>query len=271
MESSSQNNPSNNLESKAIGTSSSSGDGKGADTYPQEAPSSNTTPESIAETSTQATYKSKDGLIRMLLQTATPSIPTQQQGSTSNQGKILTARNEKSSELRMHEGRIGHYNNGHVTQPHPTAVLPLPRTPIQVTPNSHVTNLARPLTTLPINLGELAPCSNASNGNPLSTENSPNVGSPRPTKSDIETSASTTKHGCINIVTSSISSKLVPSILSTAVPTSANKFSKQPAENINVHDENPTKFIYQISESVSYQKYLHQRTRFQSYQYNSIL
>ena len=91
MESSSQNNPSNNLESKATGTPSSSCDGKGADTYPEEAPSSNTTPESITGASTQATYKSKDGLIRMLLQTATPSIPTQQQGSTSNQGTILTA------------------------------------------------------------------------------------------------------------------------------------------------------------------------------------
>ena len=87
---------------------------------------------SVTGTATSpANYKTKDGLIRMLLQTATPAGSLQQRYHV-NQEKPSAESIQGTSEIKIHGGILGHYNNGHVTQPHPSAIQPLPKASVQL-------------------------------------------------------------------------------------------------------------------------------------------
>ena len=204
----------------------------------------------------QANYKTKDGLIRMLLQTATPSITPQQHRYLSNQEKNTPGGTESSMELKMHGGSIGHYNNGHITQPHPSAVHPLPRTPVQINSSSITKNLLGHIgspTILTNPIDSTSGCNSEPNTGSSQTITS-NTISPHLMKIDIQGQSSITRIlGSSNAITSPIFSEKPASSSVPPSVTQANYSNTLRSSDINakLHDEAPYRFIHQISEFVS--------------------
>ena len=206
----------------------------------------------------QASYKTKDGLIRMLLQTATPTIPPPQQ-YISNQPKQPRDGMQNSSQLKIHGGGIGHYNNGHITQPHPSAIHQLPRTPVQLTQSSVTSNFTGQLASpsLSANHSQSAAANNMSACGSSQT-NSPNETSSHSIKMDLHDHGTSTKTSVSHVVSSSIiGEKLVSAVLPSVVSSSlTNNACPSSDGNVIVLDEGPSRFIHQISETVIIAKIL---------------
>ena len=201
-------------------------------------------------TTTPANYKTKDGLIRMLLQTATPSGPLQQQRYHVNQEKPSAEGIQGTSEIKIHGGILGHYNNGHVTQPHPSAIQPLPKVAMQL--NSPVgTNL----------LGQLVSQSVAASQGEAegATSNSMSAaGSLQGSTSHIVTSHSVKidmKSQALNRASGSNAMPMSEKVLSVIAPSTVTpsitcETSSSSDGKGALHDETPFRFIHQISELV---------------------
>ena len=192
-----------------------------------------------------ASHKTKDGLIRMLLQTATPSTPQQQRQMV--QGKQSDDSVQSSSELKIHGGIIGHYNNGHITQPHPSAIHPLPKQPAQLVSGTGVKNSLSQMTTKHFTISQTG-AGTLSTNLPVSVTSQINTASSAThnLKADMQGTAST--------MANPIGGNLIGSVIRERIvsPNSIAPVDKREkiAEKVTLHDEIPFKLIHQISEQV---------------------
>ena len=193
---------------------------------------------------TPASHKTKDGLIRMLLQTATPSTPQQQKQIV--QGKQSDDAVQSSSELKIHGGIIGHYNNGHITQPHPSAIHPLPK-PAQLVSGTGIRNPLSQMTPKHFTISQTG-AGTLTNNLPVSVTSQINLPSSATNnlKVDMQATAST--------MASTIGGNVIGSVIREKIvsPNSIAPGDKREkiAEKVTLHDEIPFKLIHQISDQV---------------------
>ena len=194
---------------------------------------------------TSASHKTKDGLIRMLLQTATPSTPQQQKQIV--QGKKSDDAVQSSSELKIHGGIIGHYNNGHITQPHPSAIHPIPKQPAQLVSGTGIRNPLSQMTTKHFTISQTG-ASTLTNNQPVSVTSQINMPSSAThnLKVDMQATASTMANTIGGNVIGSVIREKIISPNSIAPGDKREKI----AEKVTLHDEIPFKLIHQISEQV---------------------
>ena len=191
---------------------------------------------------TQATHKTKDGLIRMLLQTATP-----QQQKQIVQGKQSDDAVQSSSELKIHGGIIGHYNNGHITQPHPSAIHPISKQPAQLVSGTGIRNPLNQMTTKHFTISQTG-AGTLTNNQPVSVTSQINMPSSAThnLKVDMQATASTMANTIGGNVVGSVIREKIISPNSIAPGDKREKI----AEKVTLHDEIPFKLIHQISEQV---------------------
>ena len=188
-------------------------------------------------------YKTKDGLIRMLLQTATPTIPPPQQASSNNLKTSRDMVQNNTQELKIHGAGVGQYNSGHITQPHPTAIHHVLRTPAQMSPANAVGH----------NLGQPVKANNIVSVSDSSQTNSSHTVLSHPMKIDLYGHGMSNKTSATaNVAVSSVSGKSVSAVYPLAVAQSlTNTTSITPPDgSVAILDEAPSSFILQISETV---------------------
>ena len=202
---------------------------------------------SLSET---PTHKTKDGLIRMLLQTATPST-LQQPKQVVTHGKQSVDTIQSSGELKIHGGILGHYNNGHITQPHPSAIHPIPKQAVQLASGTDARNPLSQMTNKHFTINQGGTGAFISNLPVTSTSHCSLPGSStHNVKIDMQGSGPTiTNAGGSHVVASVIRDKLA-SPNSTATGETCETI----VEKVTLHDEAPYKFIHQISDQVNKQR-----------------
>ena len=194
---------------------------------------------SLSET---PTHKTKDGLIRMLLQTATPSAP-QQQKQIVTQGKQSFDTAQSSSELKIHGGILGHYNNGHITQPHPSAIHPLPKQAVQLASGTDSKNPLSQMTTKHFTINQGGAGAFISNLPVTATSHSNMPSSTHNVK--IDSGSTVSNPGGSHIVTSIRDKIASPNSPAIGEPC------ETIVEKVTLHDEAPYRFIHQISDQVN--------------------
>lgn len=198
---------------------------------------------------TPANYKTKDGLIRMLLQTATPSGPLQQQRYHVNQEKQAAEGIQGTSEIKIHGGILGHYNNGHVTQPHPSAIQPLPKGSVQL--NSHAgTNLLGQLISQSVsaNQSEARAIINSMPAAGSLQGNASHIVPSHSVKIDMKSQALNRASGStVMPMSEKVLSLIAPSTVTPSFTSETSGFSDG---KVAVHDEAPFHLIHQISKLV---------------------
>ena len=200
---------------------------------------------SLPETpSAQPTHKTKDGLIRMLLQTAAPSTP-QQPKQIVNHSKPPIDTTHSNNELKIQGGLIGHYNNGHVTQPHPSAIHPLPKQPAQISSGTDARYPLGQMATKHFTINQSGAGTLISN---LPTNATSHINTPTSATHNlkIDMPSSATQNPGSNVIASIIRDKILPS----NSPVVGDKIESM-AERIPLPDEPQFKFVHQISEQVN--------------------
>ena len=204
---------------------------------------------SLPETSLdQPSHKTKDGLIRMLLQTATPST-SQQPKQIFQHGKQPNDTVQSSTELKIHGGALGHYNNGHITQPHPSAIHPIPKLPAQLASGTDIRTSINQMTTKHFTISQSG-AGTLINNLPVSATSQINM--PNSMTQNLKIDMQASSSAIANTIGGNVIASVVrEKILSPNSSTPSDKIEKV-TEKVTLHEETPFKLIHQISEHLDY-------------------